>query len=47
MTIRVDIYGDDPDDCYVFANFIFVGTNDRKPAKVNPLLVQTLEEEHY
>jgi len=47
ITIRVDLYGEDPEDCVVFANFVFVGTHEHKPVKVNPLLVQTQEEEHY
>jgi len=46
ITIRVDIYGEDPENCFVFAHFVFVGTIERKSVKVNPLLVQTLEEEH-
>jgi len=47
ITIRVDLYGEDPEDYFVFANFIFIGTKERKAVKVNPLLVQTQEEEYY
>jgi len=47
ITIRVDLYGDDPEDCFVFAHFVFVGTSKGcKPVKVNPLLVQTPKEEY-
>jgi len=45
MTIRVDLYGEDPDDSYVFAHFVFVGTKQGKSTEVNPLLVRTPKEE--